>query len=285
MPYETIKYEKEDGFCVITLNRPKSLNALSIKMWQELSDILNVIDNDDDIRAFIFTGSPRPDGRPCFCAGADLKEMAGYTSDGVLEGSVEEAPANVTLNKPSGVKNFWNLRQPKPTMVPAFEKITWSPKISIAAIDGVCTAGGTEMALACDLVVASETAQISDMHVKNLGWIGGAGGTANMAWRVGVSKAIELCCTGDIIDGKEAHRIGFANQVWSPDQYLGKAKEMARKIGSMRLAAVIMTKATIRSVQDMDRKSTLRYCDDGFTTLLAEQDTADFGPQRWVDQR
>lgn len=282
--YETIKYEKEAGFGVITLNRPKSLNALSIKMWQELNDVLNVIDNDDDIRAFIFTGSPRPDGRPCFCAGADLKEMAGFTSDGVLEGSVEEAPANVTLNKPSGVKNFWNLRQPKPTMVPTFEKITWSPKISIAAIDGICTASGTEMALACDLVVASETAQISDMHVKNLGWIGGAGGTANMAWRVGVSKAIELCCTGDIIDGKEAHRIGFANQVWSPDQYLGKAKEMARKIGGMRLAAVIMTKATICSVQDMDRKSTLRYCDDGFATLLAEQDTADFGPQRWVDQ-
>ncbi len=210
--------------------------------------------------------------------------MSGFTSGGVLSESTEEAPANVTLTQPSSVKNFWALTPPKPTMVPAFEKSTWSPKISIAAIDGVCTAGGTEMALACDLVVTSETAQISDMHVKNLGWIGGAAGTANMAWRVGVSKAIELCCTGDIIDSKEAHRIGFANQVWPPDQYLDKAKELARKIGGMRLAAVIMTKATIRSVQDMDRKSTLRYCDDGFSTLLAEQDTADFGPQRWVDQ-
>jgi enoyl-CoA hydratase/carnithine racemase len=89
--YETIKYEKEDGYAVITLNRPKSLNALSIKMWQELNHALDMVDNDDDIRAFIFTGSPRPDGRPCFCAGADLKEMAGFTSDGVLEGSVEEA--------------------------------------------------------------------------------------------------------------------------------------------------------------------------------------------------
>lgn len=283
--YETIIYEKGEGFATITLNRPKSLNAINITMWQELDQVLNVIDNDDEIRAFIFTGSPRPDGRPCFCAGGDLKEMSGFTSEGVLQESIEEAPAHVTLAKPSGVKNFWALRQPKPTMVPTFEKITWSPKISIAAINGICTAGGTEMALACDLVVASETAQISDMHVKNLGWIGGAGGTANMAWRVGVSKAIELCCTGDVIDGKEAHRIGFANQVWPPDQYLDKAKELAGKIGGMRLAAVIMTKATIRSVQDMDRKSTLRYCDDGFNTLLAEQDTADFGPQRWVDQR
>jgi enoyl-CoA hydratase/carnithine racemase len=283
--YETIKYEKEDGFCVITLNRPKSLNALNIKMWGELNSALNEIDNDDEIKAFIFTGTPRPDGRPCFCAGADLKEMAGFTSGGGLPESVDEAPANITLMKPSGVKNFWALRQPKPTMVPTFEKITWSPKISIAAIDGVCTAGGTELALACDLTVVSETAQISDMHVKNLGWIGGAGGTANMAWRVGVSKAIELCCTGDVIDGKEAHRIGFANQVWPPDQYLDKAKELARKIGGMRLAALTMTKATIKAVEDMDRKSTLRYCDDGFSILLSEQDTADFGPQRWVDQR
>jgi len=285
LDYETILFKKENGFCVITLNRPKSLNAINVKMWTELSQAVDVIDKDDEIKAFIFTGTPRPDGRPCFCAGADLKEMAGFTSGGVLDESAAEAPAHVTLTKPSKVKNFWALRQPKPAMTPTFEKITWSPKISIAAIDGVCTAGGTELALACDIVVAAETAQISDIHVKNLGWIGGAGGTANMAWRVGVSKAIELCCTGDVIDGREAHRIGFANQVWPPHQYLDKAKEMAGKMGGMRLAALIMTKATIRSVQDMDRKSTLRYSDDGFSILLSEQEAADFGPQRWVDQR
>jgi len=142
LEYETILFEKEDGFCVITLNRPKLLNALNVKMWTELSHVVDVIDNDDKIKAFIFTGTPRPDGRPCFCAGADLKEMAGFTSGGVLDESAEEAPAHVTLTKPSGVKNFWALRQPKPTMTPTFEKITWSPKISIAAIDGVCTAGG-----------------------------------------------------------------------------------------------------------------------------------------------
>ena len=181
MAYETLLFEKRDGFCVITLNRPKSLNAINVKMWGEISQVVDAIDSDDEIKAFVFTGTPRTDGRPCFCAGADLKEMAGFTSGGVLEESAGDAPANVTLTKPSKVKNFWALRQPKPAMTPAFEKITWSPKISIAAIDGTCTAGGTELALACDMVVASETAQISDIHVKNLGWIGGAGGTANMA--------------------------------------------------------------------------------------------------------
>ena len=84
MAYETIRFEKGDGFCVITLNRPRSLNAINVKMWTELSHVVDVVDNDDEIKAFIFTGTPRVDGRPCFCAGADLKEMAGFTSGGVL---------------------------------------------------------------------------------------------------------------------------------------------------------------------------------------------------------
>jgi enoyl-CoA hydratase/carnithine racemase len=285
MSYETIKYEKEEGFVVITLNRPASLNALSVKMWEELSQAITAFDSDDDVRAAVFTGASRPDGRPCFCAGGDLKEMSTFTAGGELQGSDATDVANVTMPSSSGVSNYWALRQPKPTMVPTFERITWSPKISIAAIDGVCTAGGTELAVACDIIVASETARISDMHVKNLGWIGGAAGSANLAWKVGVSKAIELCCTGDVIDGKEAHRIGLANQVWPAEQYLDKAKEMARKIGSMRPAAVTMTKATCRSVEDMDRRSSLRYCDEGFMILMMDQDRAAFGPDRWVEGR
>ena len=275
MAYETIKYEKEEGFCVITLNRPEALNALSVKMWQELDSAMDEINGDDEIRAFIFTGAPRPDGRPCFCAGADLKEMAGFQADGTMAATFKWSP----------VSAFWAQRQPKSANTPAFEKTAWSPKISIAAIDGVCTAGGIELALSCDIIVASETAQISDMHVKNLGWIGGAAATANMAWRVGVSKALELCLTGDIIDGKEAHRIGLANQVFPPDKLMDGAKELARKIGSMRLGAVTMTKATCRAVQDMDRISSWHYCDAAFATLLNEPGGDEWGPGRWVSQR
>jgi len=275
MAYETIKYEKEEGFCVITLNRPQALNALNVKMWQELDSAMDEITGDDEIRAFIFTGAPRPDGRPCFCAGADLKEMAGFQADGSMAAAFKWSP----------VSAFWAQRQPKLANTPAFEKTAWSPKISIAAIDGVCTAGGIELALSCDIIVASETAQISDMHVKNLGWIGGAAATPNMAWRVGVSKALELCLTGDVIDGKEAHRIGLANQVFPPDKLVDGAKELARKIGSMRLGAVTMTKATCRAVQDMDRISSWRYCDAAFATLLNEPGGAEWGPGRWVSQR
>jgi len=279
MSYETILYEKEAGFCLITLNRPKSLNALNIKMWAELENAVDEIDKDPEIKASIFTGAPRPDGRPCFCAGLDLKEAAGYT----VEGQIPTTPS--TPSSPSLVTSLWTQRQPKLAAIRAFEKIVWSPKISIAAIDGVCTAGGIELALSCDIILVSETAQISDMHVKNLGWIGGAAGTPNMAWRVGVAKAIELCCTGDVIDGKEAHRIGLANKVFPPDKMLDSAKELARKIAQGRLAAIIMTKATCRSVEDMDRISSWRYCDAGFMTLQNEPGAEEYGARRWVKDR
>jgi enoyl-CoA hydratase len=279
MSYETILYEKEAGFCLITLNRPKSLNALNIKMWAELENAVDEVDKDPEIKAFIFTGAPRPDGRPCFCAGLDLKEAAGYT----VEGQIPTTPS--TASSPSLVTTLWAERQPKLGMIRAFEKLAWSPKISIAAIDGVCTAGGIELALSCDIILVSETAQISDMHVKNLGWIGGAAATPNMAWRVGVAKAIELCCTGDVIDGKEAHRIGFANQVFPPHKLLDGAKEMGRKLGGMRLAALTMTKATCRAVQDMDYRSSWYYTDAAFKALQVEADTAEWGPGRWVEKR
>jgi enoyl-CoA hydratase len=276
MDFETIKYEREDGFVLVTLNRPKSLNALNVKMWWELDQARQHFEADAELRVMIFTGAPRPDGRPCFCAGADLKEMSGFQSEG---GQVVPGPVWTPVNQ------FWKSRQPKMALVSTLENLAWCPKITMAAIDGICTAGGIELALSCDLIVASETAQISDMHVKNLGWIGGAAANANMAWRVGVAKALELCLTGDVIDGTEAHRIGLANKVFPPDRMLDGAKELARKIAQGRLAAVIMTKATCRSVEDMDRISSWRYCDDAFMTLQNEPDSAVYGAAAWVKGR
>ena len=280
MSYETIKFEKEAGFCIITLNRPERLNALNGRMWWELDSALKEIEKDGEIKVFIFTGAPRPDGRPCFCAGADLKEMAGAMAGATTVGESTPAPPA------SAAASFWARRRPRlATLSPTFENLAWSSKISIAAIDGVCTAGGIELALSCDIILAAETAQISDMHVKNLGWIGGAAAAPNMARRVGVSKAIQLCCTGDIIDGKEAYRIGLANEVYPSDKLMEGAKEMARKIGSMRLAALTITKAICRAVEDMDYASSWHYCEDAFDVLAGEKEAADFGPQRWVEKR
>ncbi len=275
MDYQTIMVQQDEGFCLITLNRPQNLNALNFQMWREIEDAVDSINADPQIRAFIFTGASRSDGRPCFCAGADLKQLGGFQESGDMTAALKWTP----------VSGFWLQRQPGPPACSAFQKIAWSPKISIAAVDGVCTAGGIELALSCDIIIAAETAEISDMHVKNLGWIGGAAASTNLAWRVGVSKALELCLTGDVIDGKEAHRLGLANQVCPSDKLLDTAIAMACKIGSRRLAAVTMTKATCMAIQDMDRAASWRYCDAAFTALMHEPDEEEAGPSRWLKDR
>ena len=266
MEFENIKWEREGKIGIITLNRPKSLNALSVGLFKELETILAEIDKSDEIGAYIITGAPRPDGRPCFCAGADLKEET------VEERSPEQVVFD-TLYAMTTRKSATGLAGSKI----ALEDLGKSPKVSIAAIDGVCTAGGLELALGCDIILASETAQISDLHVRNLGLIGGAAATSRLAWRVGVSKAIELTCTCDVIDGKEAHRIGFANQVYAPDKLIEEAKNMANKIASMRPAAIAMAKATCYATYDMDYNMATRFTDACSMAIH-------FGEQEWREQ-
>jgi len=250
MEFQNIKWEQDGNIGVITLNRPKALNALSKELLAELEYLLAEINKDEKIGAFIITGGPRADGRPCFSAGADLKQVS-------TETRTAEQIVFDTLYSMTTRKNATGLAG----SLGVFDDLCNYPKISIAAIDGVCTAGGLELALGCDIIVVSETAQISDLHVKNLGLIGGAASTTRLARRVGVSKAIELTCTCDVIDGKEAHRIHFANQVFPPDQLLEGAKAMARKIASMRPAATAMAKATCRAIYDMDYNMAFRYTD------------------------
>ncbi|MBN2063000.1 MAG: enoyl-CoA hydratase/isomerase family protein [Deltaproteobacteria bacterium] len=266
MKFENIKWEREGKIGVITLNRPRSLNALSVELFEELETVLAEIDESDAIGAYIITGAPRPDGRPCFCAGADLKQVT------VEERSPEQVVFDTLYAMTTG-KSATGLAGSKI----ALEDLGKSTKVSIAAIDGVCTAGGLELALGCDIILASETAQISDLHVRNLGLIGGAASTSRLAWRVGASKAIELCCTCDVIDGKEAHRIGLANQVYAPDKLIEEAKNMANKIASMRPSAVAMAKATCYAIKDMDYNMSTRFTDACSMAIH-------FGEQEWREQ-
>jgi enoyl-CoA hydratase/carnithine racemase len=269
MAYETIRYEKENGICVITFNRPNVLNAFSKQAVEELTQALDEITKDDEITVFILTGGPASDGRPCFSAGSDLKEsIAGWPP---------------RLTPLTAIQYFWTGEN----IGEIFLDIENCPKLSIAAVDGICTGGGLEIALSCDIILVSETALISDLHVKNLGTIGGGAAAQRLAWRVGVSKAIELCCTGDAIDGKEAHRIGLANQVFPPDKLLDGAKEMARKISAMRPAAVSLTKATCRVIYDMDYHSAWRYseaCLAILNSLDADAGGPDWRKERWRER-
>jgi enoyl-CoA hydratase len=246
MPYEAIKYEKNGFYALVTLNRPERMNALGKAMTSEILQVIEEITASDEINALIITGAPRPDGRPCFSAGADLKDIKERGFLPTL--TILPAMHNIVYGERYGDGAFW-------------EKVVRCPKITIAAIDGVCSAGGLELALACDLILVSETAQVGDLHMKNMGGIGGAAVTVNLARRVGVSKAIELICTSDFIDGREAHRINFANQVFPPDKLMDGARELAGKIGGMRPQATQMVKACCYAVYNMDYRTAWRYAD------------------------
>jgi enoyl-CoA hydratase len=246
VPYEAIKYEKSEGYGVITLNRPERLNAIGKKTVEEVTKVIDEITASNEINVFIITGAPRPDGRPCFCAGADLKDI-------VEKGFLPQLPLltamqNIVTGDRKGDGAFWEI-------------VARCPKISIAAIDGVCSAGGLELALACDIILASETAQIGDLHMKNMGGIGGAAVTVNMARRTGVAKAIELVCTSDFIDGKEAHRINLANHVFPAAKMMDGARELAKKIGGMRPEATMLVKSACNAIYNMDFRTAWRYAD------------------------
>lgn len=265
MSYQAIKYEKEGGVGIITLNRPERLNAIGRQMYEEVSSVIEEVTKSDEVNVLIITGASRPDGRPCFCAGADLKDIS---EKGFLPSlPLLTAMQGIVTGDRKGEGAFW-------------ETVARCPKISIAAIDGVCTAGGLELALACDIIVVSETAQVGDLHMKNMGGIGGAGVTANLAWRVGVAKAIELICTSDFIDGKEAHRIGFANQVFPPARLIEGAKELAGKIASMRPNSTMMVKTACHAIYNMDYRTAWRFADACSAALGAARETDKSTPRR-----
>ncbi len=275
MSYETIRFREEEGYCVITLSRPGALNAINTSMWRELDSAIDQWLGNERAGALVITGGPRRDGRPCFCSGVDLKQSEGEVRAG--------DPSFVRRGSPTAA--LWDQRRLRLPMASTLVNLAWAPKVSIAAVDGVCTAGGLELALACDIILAAETAEISDMHVKNLGWTGGGGAATNIAWRVGAARALELCLTGDPIDGREACRIGLANRVYPSAHLLAKAEEMAGKVGRSRPAAITATKDACRAAQDMDRMSSWLRSDAAFRALFDEPDAGEWGPGRWRQGR
>lgn len=249
MEYKTILYEKRDGVVVITLNRPDRLNAMSKQCAAELSAAVDEINKDPEVRCMVFTGAKRPDGRPCFSVGGDIKE---FRTMGFFEAL---GPENIF----DRAEAIFDWSEPLHESQRIFEKVEASHKPSLAAIDGPCTAGGIELASSCDLRIVSETAEISDMHVKNLGQIGGSGATPRIARLVGAAKAKQMVWTGRVYSGKEALAIGFAQDCYPPDRYLAEAVSLAKTIASMKLEAVRMAKVSINAAMDMDLRQALRF--------------------------
>jgi enoyl-CoA hydratase len=250
MTYENIKLEA-GPVSVITIDRPKVLNALDRKTMAELT--LAVREIYAVARVVIVTGG----GEKAFVAGADIASMAGMTA--------QEAWAFAGEGHALG------------------EALEGAPFVTIAAVNGFALGGGCELALACDFIHASEKAKFGQPEVK-LGVIPGFGGTQRLARRVGVGLARELCATGDVISAAEALRIGLVNSVVAPEELLPKVRAIAERICKNGPLAVAAAKRAIRLGEGMDLASANAVERELFGALFATEDQKE-GMRAFLEKR
>jgi enoyl-CoA hydratase len=251
--YANLLFQVENGVGMITINRPKALNALNYDTLQDLSDIFDQMTGDDTVKTVIITGS----GEKSFVAGADITAMLPMSA---VEGRKWAKFAQGIFNK---IENF--------------------PRPVIAAVNGFALGGGCELAMACDIRIASEKAKFGQPEVS-LGIPPGFGGTQRLPRLVGKGRAKELLFTGDMIDAAEAYRIGLVNQVTKPEALLDKAKSMAQKIMSRGPVAVELCKAAVNEGLDVDLESGVAFEAEIFGLCFATADQKE-GMSAFVEKR
>ncbi len=232
---DEILVEKSEGIAIVTINREEQLNALKVSMIRELKEILPGL----DARVIIITGKGKS-----FIAGANIKELKEMSRTEALEFS----------------ELFHSL----------LNTIELDCPPVIAAINGYCLGGGNELAMACDLRLASENASFSQPEVK-LGIIPGAGGTQRLPHIVGLTKAKELIYTGDFIDAKEAYRIGLVGKVVKQERLLPEAVALARRIMKQSDAAVRRCKQVMAPCLQKGLRREIEAFADCFTTEEPKQ--------------
>jgi enoyl-CoA hydratase len=242
--------EREDAIAVVRLNRPDRLNALSEELMEELVGVLGELDRDEAIRCIVLAGSER-----AFAAGADIGEMADA-------GAIEMYYARRVER--------WD----------AIRKL-WTPLV--AAVSGYCLGGGNELAMACDLVIASETARFGQPET-GLGVIPGAGGTQRLTRAVGKAKAMDVVLSGRFLDAREAEQAGLVARVVAKEAWLEEAKRVAREIAAkgpvaQRLAKEAVNRAFETSLEmGLDHERRLLY-------LAFASDDAREGLRAFVEKR
>lgn len=250
MSYAYIKVAVEDGVGIITLNRPKILNALNLQLMDELVSELERLDEDADIRAILLTGNDK-----AFAAGADINEMA-------------EASAIEIMKR---------------DQFAVWDRISLISKPIIGAVSGFVLGGGCELMMNCDIVIASETTVIGQPEVK-LGVMPGAGGTQRLTRAVGLQKAMEMLLTGEPITAKEAARYGLVNRVVPVEAYYQEALKLAKQIAQQAPLAVQVIKKSVHKAQDLPLADALDYERNGFYLLLASDDRKE-GMQAFLEKR
>jgi enoyl-CoA hydratase len=241
MDFANLLYENQDGIALITMNRPKALNALNQETLDELNQLVDVLAKDSSVQVVILTGS----GDKAFVAGADIAQMQSMSA---MEG-----------------RNFGKLGQA------VFNKLENLPQPVIAAVNGFALGGGCELAMACDIRIASEKAKFGQPEVT-LGITPGFAGTQRLPRLVGKGRAKQLLYTGDVIDAQEAYRIGLVNVVVPAEELMTTARAIAQKIQSRAAVAVQLCKAAVNEGLDTDLETGTAYEAEVFGLCFATAD-------------
>lgn len=250
MDYKNLLVTKEAGYAVIQLNRPEVLNAINVQLMIELVDALETLDKDDGVRCVILTGNEK-----VFAAGADIKEMA-------------DASAMEMLSRDQFAR---------------WDRIRKFKKPIIAAVSGFALGGGCEIAMTCDIIVASETARFGQPEI-NLGVIPGAGGTQRLTRAVGKAKAMEMVLTGKTITAEEAKQWGLVNKVVPVEYWLREAIDLAKEIAAKPPVAVRLAKEAVLKSFDTTIEGGLEYERRNFYLLFASDDQKE-GMSAFVEKR
>lgn len=253
MSYENLLVEQDGNIAVVYVNRPKALNALNGPTLKEIEKVFIELENNDEVYAIILTGS----GEKAFVAGADISFMKDLG--------------------PIVAKEFAELGQR------AFNRIENNKKPVIAAVNGFALGGGCELAMACDIRIASEKAKFGQPEV-NLGVIPGFTGTQRLSRLVGKGVAKELIYTADIIDAQEALRIGLVNKFVSPEELLEYVKAIAKKIAAKGQIAVQLAKQVINEGLEMDSERSFSHEANFFGLCFASQDQSE-GMNAFLEKR
>ena len=251
MAYENLIAETKGKVGVITLNRPKAMNALSGPLMNELTDALDAFEADDKIGAIVLTGSEK-----AFAAGADIKEMQDKSWPGTYQEDF------ITAN---------------------WERLARCRKPVIAAVAGYALGGGCEIAMMCDFIIAADNARFGQPEVT-IGVTPGAGGTQRLTRFIGKSKSMEMCLTGRMMDAEEAERSGLVSRVVPVDDLLTEAMSVAERIADMSLPVTMMIKESVNRAYESTLSEGVRFERRLFQATFGIHDQKE-GMAAFVDKR